>query len=272
MGLIYEPKGKAREYSPLALNVYTQGCEHGCSYCYNRTLGPWGLVPKVRDLTGLAREAARADRQVFLSFIGDPYCPTEETARNTRRALEVLRTAGCSVAILTKGGMRALRDLDLFTAWPGGRIKVGATLTFDDPNLSMETEPGAATPDHRYLMLDELHAAGVRTFASIEPVLDPQESLECIRATLDCCDHYLIGALNHDSRWPISRATMGDFLLVAANMIVRSGRRVYVKRETQGYLKLGGLTSEQCDQEALTLPDRPRVVFRDELDLMEVHS
>jgi len=30
---IYEPKGRAREYSPLALN-YFKGCDNGCAYCY----------------------------------------------------------------------------------------------------------------------------------------------------------------------------------------------------------------------------------------------
>ena len=33
MSVIYEPKGKAREYSPLALNLYLE-CQHGCKYCY----------------------------------------------------------------------------------------------------------------------------------------------------------------------------------------------------------------------------------------------
>ena len=28
---IYEPKGKAREYADLALNIYT-GCPNGCEY------------------------------------------------------------------------------------------------------------------------------------------------------------------------------------------------------------------------------------------------
>ena len=30
---IYEPKGKALEYAPLALNLY-DACPHGCTYCY----------------------------------------------------------------------------------------------------------------------------------------------------------------------------------------------------------------------------------------------
>ena len=31
--VIYEPAGKAKEYNPLALNLYS-GCTHGCLYCY----------------------------------------------------------------------------------------------------------------------------------------------------------------------------------------------------------------------------------------------
>ena len=31
--VIYEPRGKAREYSPLAVNLYF-GCGHRCEYCY----------------------------------------------------------------------------------------------------------------------------------------------------------------------------------------------------------------------------------------------
>ena len=33
MNVIYEPKGRAREYSELACNLY-RGCTHGCRYCY----------------------------------------------------------------------------------------------------------------------------------------------------------------------------------------------------------------------------------------------
>ena len=31
--VVYEPRGKAREYSPLAANLYS-GCSHQCKYCY----------------------------------------------------------------------------------------------------------------------------------------------------------------------------------------------------------------------------------------------
>ena len=42
MRTIYEPQGRAREYSPLALNHY-QGCDHACTYCYARSINRrWG--------------------------------------------------------------------------------------------------------------------------------------------------------------------------------------------------------------------------------------
>ena len=53
MKVIYEPKGKAKEYSPLACNLYT-GCSHACLYCYcpkilNKTLKEWSTNPTPRE-------------------------------------------------------------------------------------------------------------------------------------------------------------------------------------------------------------------------------
>ena len=33
MKIIYKPRGAAKEYAALALNIY-RGCTHGCRYCY----------------------------------------------------------------------------------------------------------------------------------------------------------------------------------------------------------------------------------------------
>ncbi len=257
MSLIYEPKGKAREYSPLALNVYSGGCDHGCKYCYcaNIMRGSWGAVPRPRDLSGLAREAAMARRQVLLSFMADPYCAAEQTHRKTREALGVLSAARCSVAILTKGGARCLRDLDMFRLWPDGRIKVGATLTFRNADKSMEWEPGAAAPDDRLAALQKLHEAGINTWASIEPVIDPVESLAVIETSLSYVDAYKVGRWNHDARanaidWPA-------FGRAAVDMIRAAGKKLYVKDDLRPHLPHGYLTAPECDRESLSLPGRP---------------
>jgi len=258
MSLIYEPKGKAREYSPLALNVYSGGCDHACKYCYCSGImrEAWGAIPRPRDLAGLAREAAKASRQILLCFMADPYCAAEVQHGKTREALTVLREAGCSVAILTKGGSRCLRDMELFAGWPGGRVKVGATLTFNASALSREWEPGAADPGYRIEALRQLHAAGVKTWASIEPVIIPSESLAIIESSLPYVDAYKVGRWNHDARanaidWPA-------FGKAAVDMIRAAGKRLYVKVDLRPHFAPGYLRPEECDVDALTLPDRPK--------------
>lgn len=259
MSLIYEPRGKAREYSPLALNLYSGGCDHECKYCYCASMQKafgrqWGGDPAPRDLSGLAKEALKANRQILLSFVSDPYCLAEVKHCKTREALKVLLGASCSVAILTKGGSRCLRDLDLFAGWPDGRVKVGATLTSFGAGLQQEWEPGAASPSERVDALRELHDAGIKTWASIEPVIDPVESLAVIKASLPYVDAYKVGRWNHDARsnaidWPA-------FGKSAVDMIRSAGKRLYVKVDLQPHFSRGYLRPEECDMDSLSLPER----------------
>ncbi|MCP4493389.1 MAG: hypothetical protein GY820_39695 [Gammaproteobacteria bacterium] len=258
MPLIYEPKGKAREYSPLALNIYTDGCDHGCTYCYCANMAkafgrPWTAKPRPRDLTGLANEAAKAKRQILLCFVGDPYCGAEREWQRTREALEILFGAKCSVAILTKGGSRCLRDIWVFRHWPDCRIKVGATLTFADSQKSCDFEPGATCPEERLDTLEMLHRQGVKTWASIEPVIESAESLAVIEASLPFTDQYKVGKLNHAK----TNIDWRNFATRAVRMIRAGGRELYVKADLRAYLPSGFLTPEECDLETLTLPDRP---------------
>ena len=102
------------------------------------------------------------------------------------------------VAVLSKGGKKMLRDLDLFKEF-GDRITVGTTLTFLDEEKSKEWEPYASTPSERLETLKTLHDNGIKTFASFEPTIEPEESLKLIKKTLelDCVDHYKIGKINN---------------------------------------------------------------------------
>lgn len=258
MSLLSAPEGAAREYSPLALTIYTDGCDHACRYCYCRELArrygkTWGTTPQPRHLAGLEREAARRAEQILLSFVGDPYNAAEATHRNTRKALVILADAHCSVAVLTKGGTRCLEDLDLFTSWPGGRVKVGATLTFRSARKSREEEPGAPLPADRLEALAELHRAGVRTWASIEPVLEAAESLAAIKASLAHVDEYAVGKLNHQE----SQEDLAAFARQAVELIRGAGRGLYVKAALRPYLPVGYLTPAERDPDALVVSPRP---------------
>jgi hypothetical protein len=255
MSLIYEPSGKAREYSPLALNIYSGGCDHGCKYCYCKQIqrGNWSDTGKPRSMKGLENEASKAEKQILLSFIGDPYCSAEPSYRATRQALSVLSAARCSVAVLTKGGCRCLDDLDMFRVWPDHRFKIGATLTFISPRKSLEWEPGAALPQERIETLKALHSAGVHTWASIEPVIDPAESLAVIEASLPYVDGYKVGKLNHMANSTDWKA----FCMSSVSMIREAGKALYVKNDLRPFAPAGFLSPSECNSESMFLPDRP---------------
>lgn len=247
MNTIYEPKGKAREYSPLALNIY-DGCSHRCSYCYAdaiRGTKP-NAVPRAGIVDALADYLSRhqVERQVLLSFLSDPYVPEENQFGITRDCLELLQRNRVPVALLTKGGSRCLRDIDLFRQM---NIKVGATLTFLDAVQSSKTEPGAALPDQRIEALRALHDAGIATWVSLEPVLDPEQTLSLIEQTHRFVDHYKIGKLNHR----VNTIDWADFGSRAVRLLRDLRKPFYVKADLRVFL--GGLTCEETDPDRLAL-------------------
>lgn len=238
MAIIYVPKGRAREYSPLAANLY-EGCSHGCLYCYGPGIRRTSLEQYTRSCSPradiLAKLAAdckifRYSReQVLLSFIGDPYCPEEAEHQVTRGALKLLLYNHIPVAILTKGGERIERDIDLISSF-GESIKVGASLTFSDAGMSFEWEPKAALPEDRLAMLRLFTAAGIRTWASFEPVVDPDQSLRMIRASLDVVGEYRLGKLNHYKGLDAG-IDWAAYLSQAVALLREKGKSFYVKQD-----------------------------------------
>lgn len=238
MAIIYVPKGRAREYSPLAANLY-DGCSHGCKYCYapgirHLSIDEYSKAanPRAEILEKIENDCLifhDSREQVLLSFIGDPYCPENETDDLTGSVLRLFLKHRIPTAILTKGGHRALRDMDLIKSF-GRSIKVGATLTFSDPDRSKEWEPGAALPTDRIETLLAFKAMGVRTWASFEPVIDPSQSLEMIRLSLDAVDEYRLGKLNHYRGLDTSIDWVA-YLSQAVGLLRVKGKPFYVKQD-----------------------------------------
>ena len=196
---IFIPKGRAREYSPLAMNIWN-GCDHGCTYCFNNRDGR-EFSDKPKPLPSLIERLKaqlsvdRIGKQVFLTFSGDPYCHAEMDKEVTKSVLETLHAWNVPVAILTKGGHRCLRDIDLFKKF--NNIKVGATIVFIDEDNRKNWEPNATTFKERIEVLEILHNKGIQTWLSLEPVIDPEQTYEIIRETFKFVDGYRVGKLNY---------------------------------------------------------------------------
>lgn len=240
MSLIYEPAGRAREYAALACNVY-RGCDHACSYCYAPAATRRAMAvfqqPEVRTdfLRNLGKEACalKPTEPILLCFTCDPYQSLDARLGLTRETIKILHAADRQVHILTKGGSRALRDIDIL----GPRDAFATTLTLLNDAASLKWEPGAALPSDRIATIREYHAAGVPTWVSLEPVLDPVIALEIIRQTHEFVDLFKVGRWNYNPAAKLIdwAAFAGD----AVALLESLGKRYYVKKDLACFLPEG---------------------------------
>lgn len=232
--IIYETRGKAREYRELAANLYS-GCDHGCVYCYapnviqrNRVEFHTDVHIRADILKGLDKDArgyaaAREKRQVLFCFTTDPYYTGEDAHKTTRAALQIMRTHDLHFCTLTKGGTRALRDIDLFT--PDDAF--ASTLTSLHDAVSIEWEPNAALPDDRLAALYAFHRKGIPTWVSLEPVIDPKMTMEIIRASHTYVDEFKVGVLNYHPR--AKEIDWKRFGFEVVELLESLGKRYYIK-------------------------------------------
>lgn len=131
---------------------------------------------------------------VLLCFTSDPYQPCEEEHRLTREAICILSYAGLEVRVLTKNPTLAITsDLDVLRA---ANVEFGVSLAWTSDEDRVKWEPHAGTVAERMDALAIAHENGLRTWVSIEPVIDPAQALDVL--LLDTVDVFKIGKLNHD--------------------------------------------------------------------------
>ena len=246
---IYQPAGRAREYSPYALNVYTT-CTHGCRYCYvprcmhiKEDKYFTAPAPRVGIVEALRRQLYRErfDEQVLMSFVGDCFCETRDQSAAARECLRLLAESETPTAVLTKGGMRLTLAESELLAYRPDLLAVGTTLTFDNDDDSAEWEPGAARPDERIRMLRWCKERNIRTFASFEPVLDPCQSIELMRTCADAgiVDVYKVGKLNNH---PLAeKIDWAAFLRASIELLRSYGCELYVKDDLAKFADRAGV-------------------------------
>lgn len=240
--IIYEPKGKALEYSPLAANLY-KGCGHACVYCFapkatftDRKVfsSPEYIKPRPNVIEQLAKDAVKyrgTDKPVLLSFTTDPYQPANNKFGITREALKILLDHDIPVTILTKGGMRACNDFDLLAQNPKNAFSV--TLTTDDPKESFAWEPGAASPADRMTSLIIAHDQGIKTWVSFEPVINPDAVIRLIQKTHSYIDLYKVGKLNYHHK--AQSIDWQEFLFRVEKELDKYQKARYIKKDLEAY-------------------------------------
>jgi DNA repair photolyase len=240
--IIYEPQGRAKEYSELAANLYS-GCDHACVYCYaplaTRKKRENFVTPKARDAVmrkflddAVELEGRNEKRPVLLSFTTDPYQKIDEKLQLTRQAIQILHDHNLKVSILTKGGKRSERDFDLLT----NNLELseyGTSLVFIDENVRTQIEPGAPSSKERINALKKAHKKGIFTYVSLEPVWFPEDTLKLIDETQNFVDLYKVGKLNYNAQQ--KNVDWKKFAHDVIEKIEKYGNKYFIKKDLEKF-------------------------------------
>jgi len=160
-----------------------------------------------------------------MSFVSDPYQPIEAELHLTQDAILILHNYGLHFTILTKAGAPARRDFDLYQ--PGDSF--GTTLTFLSQAKSNRWEPGAAYPEDRLQNLMYAHDDGIPTWVSLEPVIEPMETMACIHAAAPYTDHFKVGTWNYDPA--AAKIDWAGFAREAMKVLRQYHKGFYIKKD-----------------------------------------
>ena len=239
MNIIYQPKGRAKEYSEWAVNLY-KGCNHGCVYCYapsavfkKKNIFHNDVKPRKNIIEKLRKDAEKHPgngRKVLLSFTSDAYQKIDEELQLTRKAIKILKKNGYKIVILSKAGKAIERDFDLLDK----DDFVGATLTCTNNKDSLEWEPEGALPNERMEVLKNAKEHGIQTWASLEPVIFPEQTLEIIDITHEYIDLFKVGKLNYHAK--AKEVDWREFTKKVMIKLEHYGKSYYIKKDLKEYI------------------------------------
>ena len=170
---------------------------------------PWGqfVDVKINAVILLEKEILKKKPgRVWVSGVCDPYQPLERKYQLTRGCLEILAEADWPVTVQTRSPL-VLRDMDILKS--GEHFEVGLSITTADDSVRYLFEPSAPPIAERLRALDELHQAGIRTFAMLAPLLPGCEDLPDLLAGK--VDFVILDRMNyHHADWVYRKYGLKD--------------------------------------------------------------
>lgn len=248
--LIYQPSGAAAEYAKWACNLYN-GCSNRCEYCYNRHSQGAKLLGKdeptikggmseayayelfLQELDKFKEDMIR-DGGLFFNFVSDPCIP--ETMELNFCCIEMCVFNRVPVVLLTKNADWIYSALwqGLFTKMCELEMKIliqfGFTLTGRN-----DLEPGASTNRQRIAAMADLDEWGFRTWASIEPIIDPDNSFDMFKKALPFCEEFRFGLNSLKKNY--TKEDIREFKLLVEEENKEYGRKLVWKESVRKFIE-----------------------------------
>jgi DNA repair photolyase len=165
-------------------------CTFGCTYCYVPTMrvyaglrpadwARWGHFTTFKENAAeLLRRSVRGSESIYCSPLVDPYQPAEERQRLMPEILDALAAHPPRVFTIQTRGPLILRDIARLVRLAARTdLRVSFSLTTNRDEIRRWYEPHCARFDDRLAVIRTLRSAGIRTFATLAPILpcDPEE-------------------------------------------------------------------------------------------------
>ena len=170
------------------MNLF-RGCEHGCIYCDSRSkcyriehkFDDIEVKENAIELLEIALKKKKQKCMIGTGSMTDPYTPSEQFLKHTRRALELIDKYGFGISIITKSNL-IFRDLDLLESInKKAKTVVQVTLTTFNDELCKKIEENVCPTSERLKILEEMQVHNIPTVVWLCPILpfinDTEENL-----------------------------------------------------------------------------------------------
>lgn len=232
--------------SDYVINPYV-GCPHGCMYCYARFMKrftnhseKWGDFIDIKKCSKNINIKKLTGKTVFLSSVTDCYNRYEEKYCLTRKILEQLQYADCTINIATKSDL-ILRDIDFLKKMKD--LKVAMSVNTLDENVKSDMDKASSIADRLYA-LKELHRNNIYTVLFMSPIMP---GLTDFRQIIEESAHFI------DEYWMENLNLRGEYKASILNYINEKFpqyselyKSIYLKKDNGYWESLSMEIEEYC--------------------------
>ena len=116
-----------------------------------------------------ARRTLWGDGWLLMSFLTDPYTPSEAKLRVTRECIKAVLEAGHKLRLQTRSSL-VERDFDILRRFPD-QVRLGTSLPYLDDKFARVLEPRATSPSRRLLAMKKAKELGIKVYVAVAPFM-----------------------------------------------------------------------------------------------------